>query len=137
MANRDAINQVIASIRGEVARTKRIGFNMDNFFSDTGGSLDNSGRGCGTVACIAGHAFVLQGGKVDDTIYRATLVKGAAEFLGVTDDAAEDLFYGYVKARGQLDLSEVTPLQAISVLETLRDTGIVDWVPVMKEQRGF
>ena len=128
--NTDNINLVIASIRGEIEATKTAGFNMNHFVADTSHDVeDMTGRDCGTIACIAGHAYLLDkqaSPNAEAHAYRATTsyLDVGAEFLGITDsDDAERLFYGSNYDR----LEDITPEQAITVLEHLRDTGNVNW----------
>lgn len=129
--NPDRIDRVIASIKGEITRTKNIGFQMADFLqSNEILDQDMSGRNCGTVACIAGHAFVLSGGgKVHDS--RLDIVDRAQRYLDLSNEETNLLFYGnYVNRMGhsnQVRLSDVTPEQAIAVLEHFKTTGKVDW----------
>lgn len=121
MANAEHINQVIASIKGEIGNT---GFNMGDFITDD--EPDLSGRSCGTVACIAGHAYIL----ATKNEPRSGFLKSyeveteAIVFLGLEDVDSDDLFYGHGSTA---PLSKITPEQAIRTLEHLRDTGEVSW----------
>lgn len=133
MANADAINAVIASIKGETENSKTLGFNMS--YSIQNDRTDRSGRDCGTIACIAGHAYVnatgAKGRKITqlgeaymwDHIFNTAQAK-----LGLTMEERELLFFGQDEdGEPVIDLDTVTPEHAIRVLENLRDNGVVDW----------
>lgn len=135
--NIERIDQVIASIRGEIKQTETLGFNM-NFFLTTADepeeesdAPDLSGRGCGTIACIAGHAYALRHADKSPEHLKSELgafdqwsIQGQAEaWLDLEHEQAQTLFYG----RGGPDLEHIQPEQAILVLETLKRTGTVDW----------
>jgi hypothetical protein len=132
MLNVDAINNVIASIRGELEVTKDIGFNMDYPLSSVGALSalgdykipDHSSRGCGTVACIAGHAAVLalNGGR---PLNKWDVFDIASDYLGIRRLDQNELFYAYSLPNGSL--GKIHPEQAIRALEILRDTGEIDW----------
>lgn len=120
------IDQIIASIKGEIELTKNVGFNMRDFFGNTYSKDDDkSGRNCGTIACIAGHAHLLADGT-DYLQSPNTSWMVAKEFLDLTGTKANDLFYGHCR-NGNVDLNEVKPEHAIEVLEELKKTGDVNW----------
>lgn len=137
--NVDRINQVIASIKGEIARTEKLGFNM-NFFlkkAEDEESVDLTGRSCGIIACIAGHAYaVLRDNESPEDIDPANSTEYwdiphvAQLWLDISPEDADLLFY----AQGEhghvgsvILLEDITPALAIRTLEHLRDTGKVDW----------
>lgn len=123
MANAENINRVIASIKGEIEATKEIGFNMGDYV--TKDAYDLSGRSCGTVACIAGHAYsIVKNGVVDTEVAWREAEDVGAEFLDLGMSDADALFYGY---GASCPLDAITPQKAIRTLEHLRDTGEVDW----------
>lgn len=132
MLNKANVDLVIASIRGEAEHTKKlgVGFNMSDFLADAHEKRhpDRSGNACGTVACIAGHAALLHQPNVGlADIYEANdynLEPAACIFLGISERQGDDLFYGHDY---EGDLSEITPDEAITVLEHLKKTGEVDW----------
>lgn len=77
--------------------------------------------GCGTSACIAGHAVILEAAE-NGAVYDMDLTDpeyGAINWLGLNSGQAAILFY-------RCD-PEVKPLDAVVVLEHLRDSGVVDW----------
>lgn len=127
MANKRNINRVIASIKGEIKATEQIGFNMEDFVTDTSG--DRSGRHCGTVACIAGHAHILKTKEDPKTCFFAAgrIVESGKEYLKLSYEDAEELFYANALQEDGQSLDDITPEQAIRTLEHLRDTGEVDW----------
>lgn len=148
MPNNENIDKVIASIKGEIEATKIIGFNMAEFID--GYESDQSERGCGTTACIAGHAAMLSAdfkfstedseadvsGEFLDAMLGSegrskgaslidAFVKTGAKFLGLHSRAASSLFYPKIDGGERLD--EITSEEAIEVLENLKKTGKVDW----------
>jgi len=128
MVNKAAIDKVIASIRGEVERTKDLGFNMG--FAVENGETDRTKRGCGTVACIAGHTYVNKVGRspsrVADNYNWSELFDTAQEELGLTGEQRAQLFFAE-NTKYYDNLEAITPGQAIRTLEHLRDTGRVSW----------
>lgn len=134
MANAENINKVIASIKGEIEATKKLGFNMS--YPIQNDRMDRSGRGCGTIACIAGHAYVntldVKRGTIVKLAYTfewGKLFKVAQDELGLTYEEREKLFFAVDPDSEEelADLDEITPEQAIRTLEHLRDTGEVSW----------
>lgn len=78
--------------------------------------------GCGTVACIAGHAAILCAAEsdYDDNLEEYELIEDIArDWLDLDWEDANTLFY-------RTD-PRIKPSDAIPVLESLRDTGVVDW----------
>lgn len=90
--------------------------------------------GCGTTACLAGHAVLIKAAEEGERLGPTGRLKNppsyglglggdvdtrAQRWLGLSNDQAIDLFY-------RLD-SDLTPEDTIPVLEHLRDTGEVDW----------
>lgn len=130
--NIDRIDQVIASIKGEIDRTKDAGFNMTHWVSKAGDfadTNDKSNRGCGTVACIAGHAYMLsdkrrtvQTFSINNDRRDIDVAGIAARWLGIDSYIAYHLFHSPRHRR-----DEITLEQAIKVLEGLKATGQVDW----------
>lgn len=121
MANVKNIQRVIRSIEAEEA----LGFNMATYRDRVlpGVQEDMSGRHCGTVACIAGHAVA--------TLETANLThpadgyfETARKLLGLRTDEAAALFYGH-GARRSLD--HITVAEALGTLCHLAETGQVDW----------
>ena len=139
--NIERIDQVISSIKGEIEQTKTLGFNMDYFISQSNEQycLDRSNRGCGTVACIAGHAYALKHQEMPIAIVSDVYDKSpgeywsipaiAREWLELDENTANDLFYARLhdESSGHIFLGEVEPAEAIQVLEHLKATGEVDW----------
>jgi hypothetical protein len=90
--------------------------------------------GCGTVACLAGHAVLLKAVEDSERLTPRGNLKGdelsvfnitgdmdvrAQKWLDLDDGQMIDLFH-------KMD-SRITAEDTIPVLEHLRDTGIVDW----------
>ncbi|APH74151.1 hypothetical protein [Aquibium oceanicum] len=74
---------------------------------------------CGTAGCVAGHVVV---GFRDELPASGDIQTAAAEWLGINEDDAYDLFYGHWPNRqsGQF-LDDLTVEQAIEHLESLVD----------------
>lgn len=130
MANADNIALVIQSILGEISHTAEedIGFNMATYGGYADASLgDKMRRGCGSVACIAGHAYLLANPfgirKMIDTD-ADEIEQVAANFLGIDGDDIPHLFYDLP---GLQSLDSVTAEQAIDTLSRLAATGVVEW----------
>jgi hypothetical protein len=127
--NVDALIRVLRdehlSVGGEV-----VGFNMGTFVGRTSShpSLsDHYGFNCRTVACIAGHAYLMATKATTTSAINASseeIETVAAEFLGLDADQAALLFFDLPD---HLTLSDVTVAQAIATLERLRDTGKITW----------
>lgn len=131
MAHAAHIAQVVASIRGEAEITRQhdIGFNMGTFVGGMTPTLgDRAGRNCQTVACIAGHAFLLamqfnvEAAKDADA---GDIESVAVEYLGIDEDQAPALFYDLPDHITNLD--DVPAAAAIDTLERLAETGRVEW----------
>lgn len=103
-------------------------FDMTDFLRwQRGGSAtaEEVSNHCGTAACIAGWAHV----KFDPTNTSYCYSDDVAQpLLGLSDDAAEALFYpaGTEMSDGQSGYM-ATPTQAANVLDHLIQTGEVDW----------
>lgn len=129
MANAGNIALVIRSIKGEIAEgAERVGFSMNTYCSDPEDLVvDMTGHSCGTVACVAGHAYLL---AMQFNLARAKAADSdeiedvAAAFLGIEGDAAAHLFYDLPV---EIDLQKVTPEMAIETLTRLAETGRVEW----------
>lgn len=110
-----------------------LGFNMRSWYADEKngtGYPDQSGHKCGTVACVAGWATVVELGeeaakaafdaaRPDRKLITMDLLSSPEEFLGINDEQAEALFYGADSDEG--------PDQAVRTLRHLAETGEVDW----------
>lgn len=142
--NRTNLQTLIDALRTHtLAEQKDVGFNMStyigrpNLWRDQPMNTDHSGRNCGTVACIAGHAAWLATDADEVRDIDLTVVPDLAKkWLGLDEYTARELFLGgYSRPDSPefldyltLDqLSAVTLDQAIAVLEHLRDTGAVNW----------
>lgn len=129
MANAGNIALVIRSIIGEIAdENEHIGFSMGTYVSGTTEQVaDMSGRGCGTVACIAGHAYLLaRHFNVEKAMNEDPddIENIAAEYLGIDAENAAYLFYDLPEG---IDLNKVTSADAINTLNHLAKTGQVEW----------
>lgn len=125
--NKEKLLQVADAI--EASELLHFGFNMKVFKDSTAiGILDNSGRGCGTVGCIAGWTIATfqadhwKSGDPDIFAFRAQ------EELNLTDRQAHDLFFvGPAQENPYHPGWDATPAQAAMVIRHLAKTGEVDW----------
>lgn len=76
---------------------------------------------CGTPACIAGHAIAMFGDQKD--FNQHNIKRDAQDILGLEASTATDLFYG----TDDIDLYEITPMEAAEAIYKLVETGEVDW----------
>lgn len=88
-------------------------------------------RGCGTTACVAGHAIILAGlaGSPEAIEDLPRFSTTAQEWLELDDEDANELFYGGI---GVL----ATAPMAARVVRRLAQTGEVDWSVARKEGDG-
>lgn len=111
--NVENIKQVI-----EVIKAEDTYFSMEAYGVPVDGNAD-----CCTASCICGWANVLANPTQDALNYfEISDKKTAAEWLGIDDDRAWDLFL----ANG-LPLEWISRNDAIITLEKLIETGEVDW----------
>lgn len=123
--NKENVLKVADAIETGALVKRGIGFNMaliadysDELFQD---QIDN----CGTICCIAGTAFAIRYPRTTAKSIVTTgadITRRAAEYLGLNDRAASDLFYPR-----HLILTKVKPSEAVTVLRHLAKTGEVDW----------
>lgn len=118
---------------------ERVGFSMDTYVGvkDVSTSpLGDSSSRPGTVACIAGHCYLMATGVTVQEAIAATdaetIETVATDFLGLTRDQASDLFFDLPE---EMALMDVSVEQAIAVLNRLLDTGEVRWLPASPMQQ--
>ena len=123
----------------EGATVPDLGFYMGAWIGKDG-DADRSGRGCGTTACVAGWAFVVENG-FEPREYEDNVCAIAAQYFGLDSDTADCLF---VPTADWLDkdnwdpetfrfpITDATPEEAARVLRNLAITGKVDWEAAMK-----
>ena len=123
--NRENILKVADAI--EQHSIPDLGFNMDWLETERIYRLsghreivrkDNTGRDCGTIACIAGWACRLAGVPAN--------FGSARKFLGIPENLRDPLFYAHGSAV-QDRLEDIQPQTAVAVLRHLAETGEVDW----------
>lgn len=127
--NVEHINQVADAI--EQHTIPWLGFNMSSYKANK--YADRSNHDCGTTACIAGWANAIRLGLTENTPdeYGWCRHTGAALWLGLSENQADDLFY----ARNHPDYWEngyaawdtISADQAVRTLRHLAKTGEVDW----------
>lgn len=126
--NKTAIRATaVAILAGTLATRKKnpIGFNLGPFFSAPGLNgqnyyPDQTGHNCNSVACVAGWAHFIHGGKSTNSSF---ICQNATKILGLTDKEADELF----APENIDDRRAVTQQQAALVLFNLAETGKVDW----------
>ena len=125
--NRENVLKVADAIENHTI--EGLGFNMGSFcaIADRDYS-DQSGHGCGTVACIAGTAVFVELGEFNGPLTFAEFFEPARDFLGLNEADAQELFYRLSENDG-LDklLISTTTQEAVDVLRYLAATGKVDW----------
>jgi hypothetical protein len=120
----------LADILGqdEHVQSLGIGFDITKYFGT--GDCEHE---CGTVACIAGHAYIMQlqeDGICNEEIRRAMyrdeghIPEKAQEYLGLTDEQSFDLFLGYISKE---HLGGITSRKAATVIRRFVETGKVEW----------
>ena len=102
---------------------------------DMGKRTDEREKGCGTVACIAGHAHILAENDVEfiralqehlgvagAEMFMMDSFRVAKRWLGMPDSEAENLFIPK-----NFQFPDVTRQQAIDTCKRLLETGEVSW----------
>ena len=116
MANLENIDRVIAKIKDE-----------QNYFNMCWFSQCTEEHPCGTAACIGGWAADImlrdRGEKPDDESIESVLTEDMADFFGIDEKNADELFFPAHK-----DLLDITREEAIATLEDLKATDKVEWV---------
>lgn len=138
--NKDNVQLLIDALKQELkAKTRDVGFNMNwwtidkidlESFENSPGLRgikfkDLTGNSCGTTACLGGWCNILSG-FAELSLSEGSTNANAREFLGLDEDGARTLFYPPMIKH----YDDITPQDAIEVLEHLRDTGIVNWALV-------
>lgn len=138
--NKKNLQALIDQLESEKGAKRGIGFNMGTFLAgdkvdtseESGGDMFNRYNPCGTVACIAGHAAIMaKPHRSIQRLYDDEYTNGrpdiqdlAKDWLGLDSDQAKYLFYA---ENSDIYISNLTLLDALTVLKKLRDTGEVDW----------
>lgn len=114
----------MALLTSELAnKPKPVGYNQRTYFGVSSEWPDQGGHDCGTVACIAGHAALLNGYRPrGKTRSNNKVQEHADEFLGISLRTARQL-YNF----NPLGSADPTAKQAALVLFNLAETGKVDW----------
>lgn len=121
--NREHILLVADAI--EHHKLPSIGFNMSCLMMEHGHYPDLSGRGCGTVACIAGHAVILSSPDTNwSKAFLNDIEDAAQKYLDIREDQAFDLFF----ADNGPDLTDITLEMAVRTLRHFAETGVIKWV---------
>jgi hypothetical protein len=111
------------------AKSFGIGFDITTYF----GTGDRAHE-CGTVACIAGHAYLMklkEEGvhskmlKVQAAADECFIPEKAQKYLGLTDEQGFDLFLGFIH---KYHLAGITPKKAATVIRRFVETGKVEWM---------
>lgn len=129
MVNVPNIERVIASIKGQIPETSDLGFNMAVYVYPTERTHlpDHSGRDNAWIACVGGHAYILDVGcsyeqaKDEDP---SEIEEIAQHYLGLSDEQADALFFDLPVG---MNLAYVPASHVIEVLERLIVTGQVLW----------
>ncbi|MBY3231821.1 hypothetical protein [Rhizobium laguerreae] len=128
MVNVPNIERVIASIKGELPETRDLGFNMAAYVYQAGRNLpDHSGRNLPWVACVGGHAYILDVGCTFEQAKHEDpneIEEIAQQYLGLSDEQANALFFDLPIG---LTLEWIPVSHVIEVLERLVRAGEVLW----------
>jgi hypothetical protein len=128
MVNVPSIERVIASIRGELPETRHLGFNMGAYVYPSSEALpDHSGRNLPWVACVGGHAYILETGCPFEQAYEEDpdeIEEIAKLYLGLSDEQADALFFDLPVG---LTLSWIPLDHVVEVLQRLAQTNEVLW----------
>lgn len=117
--------------RIENIQKRNVGFNMGPIYLNSGRVYsDQSGHECGTVACIAGHAY-LEAGHTRAQLKRAldagdSVWDAARDFLGLTPHQAQLLFAPPLAAR-EVGLENIPQSAAVETLRRAARTHEIDW----------
>lgn len=105
--------------------TKRdIGFNMGPYWRRShSGDEDQTGKGCGTVACIAGWAAAFDGAATVHTD-SSSIAFRAKNILGLSENESTRLFGAY---GCRVDLHSISVPLAVAVIRDFADTGEINW----------
>jgi hypothetical protein len=129
MVNVPNAKRVIASIKGLLPETQNLGFNMGGYVYPTSEALpDHSGHNLEWVACVCGHAYILETGcsfqqakdEEPDEIEEI-----AQLYLGLSHEQANALFFDLPD---HLTLAWIPLDHVVAVLERLIATGEVNWI---------
>lgn len=128
MVNVPAVRRVIASLKGELPETQNLGFNMGVYINTPIATQpDHSGRNCDWIACVSGHAYILEIGcpyqqaRDEDP---DEIEEIAQLYMGLSYEQANDLFFDLPVS---LTLDWIPLDYVIGVLERLIVTGEVRW----------
>ncbi len=120
---RERLHAVADAIERQELVKQGIGFNM-GVWKDRG-VQDKTGNRCGTAACISGWATLLEHGAEYDGFFGRGV---GQEILGLNYAEARALFIGMgIEDNHLVNLSDVTPQQAVSVLRHFADKNEVRW----------
>ena len=121
MLNIDNINKLIEKLK----TTKRCELDDDYNIRENGFSMDSYCDDCNSPCCIAGHAIAM-----DNSDGKVVVPKNkspndfAAEKLGLDPEwAEENLFDLRHDEYYNIDISKITPKQAIKALKRIIDAG--------------
>lgn len=132
------LHYVADMIEAQALVEKNIGFNMGTYRSDLDSDSDEqdmTGKGCGTIACIAGWTMLLEKGadyNTETVIQRgqnqwdvkSSFHVDAANILGITEGESDDLFLGNA---AYCSLDDITVEHAVAVIRDFADNGEVRW----------
>lgn len=131
--NKELLRKISSVLKGEASMKEsapqidRPLFSMGVFFDPEHRECACDEKPCGTAMCIAGWACALSGVTAarmeEDTAGDHVFCK-AQLLLGLTDNAASNLFYAWTANKA---LVGITEKEAAAVIDNLIITGDVDW----------
>jgi hypothetical protein len=131
--NMNRVADRIEAIAKADAKRVTIGFNMGSLkAAAVTKTCDLTGHDCGTVACIAGHAY-LEAGHTPSQLKKANTAviwSVAKEFFGITEFEAEDLFapYTLMNTKDVGRLSNIPLDMAVATLRASASAKRITWV---------
>lgn len=135
MVNKKNVLKVADAIENATLVKRGIGFNMAYFAETPTAKYPDHIDGCGTICCIAGHAFALKHPRMSARKIRnieADIHGEAQVWLGLNHNQTSELFYHVPEDPGpswdfETRRSSITPQEAVRTLRRLAETGRVDW----------
>lgn len=108
-----------------------IGFNMRWYYSTGNARVkDQTGHRCGTVACIAGWASLLDDEHITDV---GAIRRRAQDILELDDDEASCLFTGAFS--DNCELQTITTKCVVAAIRDFANTGVITWMGFDKKGR--
>lgn len=123
------LDKLIRAVTDEVPS---VGFNMSYYL------VRSSANPCGTVACLAGHCYILKhteqtpvelaDGVALEEVSNFDVLDEAADWLGITQWQASELFFAQQMVyERHVPMEGITRESALRTLLHLKETGEIKW----------